>query len=71
MNSAANELMTVGEVATYLHLSPATVYRLAQTGELPAFKIGRTWRFRQALIDTWLEQRRTASQPPAVVAVNP
>lgn len=63
MTISTDELMTVGEVATYLHVSPAMIYRLAQTGHLPAFKIGRTWRFRQALIDSWLEQQR-ASTPP-------
>jgi len=62
MTISTDELMTVGEVATYLHVSPAMIYRLAQTGHLPAFKIGRTWRFRQALIDSWLDDRRAA--PP-------
>lgn len=60
MTASAEGLMTVSEVAAYLHLSPATVYRLAQAGHLPAFKIGRTWRFRPTRIESWLEEQRTA-----------
>ena len=49
-------IMTVHEVAQYLRLSRAKVYRLANAGELPAARIGKTWRFRKDLLDAWLEQ---------------
>ena len=31
-----------------------TVYRLAQSGEIPAFKLGGTWRFRRSELDRWI-----------------
>lgn len=46
-------IMTVAEVAEYLRLGEATVYRLAQDGEIPAVKVGRSWRFKKGLIDEW------------------
>jgi len=50
-----NEIMTAPEVAQYLRLDKATIYRLAQAGEIPAVKVGRTWRFKKELIDKWLQ----------------
>ena len=48
-------VMTVKEVAEYLHISPSTVYRMATTRELPGFKLGREsdWRFNIESIDAW------------------
>lgn len=31
-----------------------TVYRLAQQGEIPGFKLGGTWRFRRSELDRWI-----------------
>lgn len=45
--------LTVPEVAELLRLSEKTVYRLAQKGELPGFKAGGSWRFRQQDLDAW------------------
>ena len=43
-------IMTTDQVAEYLGLNPLTVRRLAREGQIPAFKIGRQWRFaREAL----------------------
>jgi len=49
----AEQYMTVPEVAELLKLSEKTVYRLAQKRELPAFKVGTSWRFRRRDIDAW------------------
>jgi excisionase family DNA binding protein len=40
-----DEVMTASEVADLLHLPVSTVYYLARRGELPATRLGRTWRF--------------------------
>lgn len=44
-------LMTLGEVAEYLHLSNDTVYRMANTGMIPTSKVGNQWRFRKEDVD--------------------
>ena len=53
-----DSLMTLVEVATYLRLSKDTVYRMAQTGKIPASKVGNQWRFRREEVDAWLEQHK-------------
>ncbi|MBI1995155.1 MAG: helix-turn-helix domain-containing protein [Deltaproteobacteria bacterium] len=47
-------LLTVEQVAGYLHVDKFTVYRLVAQKELPAFKVGNQWRFKRSLIDAWL-----------------
>ena len=56
MGKTEVEIMTVQEVAEYLRLAQATIYKLAQAGEIPAVKVGRTWRFKRELIDEWFRQ---------------
>jgi len=55
--------MTVREVAGYLNVDEKTVYRLAQRGELPGFKVAGTWRFKKRDIDDWIERQKLASAP--------
>jgi excisionase family DNA binding protein len=40
-----DEVMTASEVADLLHMPVSTVYLLARRGQLPASRLGRTWRF--------------------------
>ena len=51
------KILTVAEAAQYLRLSVATVYRLAQAGEVPAVRVGRQWRVQRGLLDEWLDER--------------
>lgn len=55
--------MTVREVAGYLNVDEKTVYRLAQRGELPGFKVAGTWRFKKRDIDDWIERQKRAAAP--------
>jgi len=67
MEKAEMEVMTVQEVAQYLRLAEATIYRLAQAGEIPGVKVGRTWRFKRTLIDEWFRQQSAQPAGPAIV----
>jgi excisionase family DNA binding protein len=51
------DMMTIAEVAKYLKLHELTVRRLAREGELPAFKVGRQWRIKRDLLETWIADR--------------
>ena len=42
MNQPNSEILTLDEVAVYLKAGKKTVYRLAQQGEIPGFKLGGT-----------------------------
>jgi excisionase family DNA binding protein len=57
MNNQPDEILTIDEVAAYLKAGKRTVYRLASSGTLPAFKLGGTWRFRRAELDKWIASR--------------
>lgn len=39
------KIVTVKDVADFLKLTESTICRLASEGELPGFKIGKSWRF--------------------------
>jgi PTS system nitrogen regulatory IIA component len=47
----------VNRLATYLHLTPQQVTRLAERGKLPGRKVSGEWRFARAEIHHWLEER--------------
>jgi excisionase family DNA binding protein len=48
--------MTIGEVADYLKVTERTIYRLAGAKQIPAFKVGGSWRFSKADIDGWIRE---------------
>ncbi len=52
-----NEVMTLEEVADYLRVHYTTVRRWRREGELPALKVGRTYRVRTADLDVWWRER--------------
>lgn len=49
-------LLTLPELAAYLHLDEKTVYKLVSTGKLPSVGGERTWQFRKKDVDVWLER---------------
>ena len=56
------EVMKIKEVAALLKVGEKTVYSMAQSGELPAFKVRGQWRFSRKDIDDWIEKQKQASQ---------
>jgi len=57
MDKERKRLMTVKEVADYLHLDEHTLYRMARDGRIPAFKIANQWRFKKEMIEEWLQRQ--------------
>lgn len=49
--------LTVAEVAKGLRVSNMTVYRLVNSGQLEAVRVGRSYRIREATVRRYLEQR--------------
>src|SRR3546814_21061562 len=56
MADSEGEILTLEEVAAFLRAGKRTVYRFAQRGEIPAFKVGGTWRFRRPEPERWIDQ---------------
>lgn len=61
MTPVLEPAMTVREVATFLNVDEKTIYRLAQKGELPGFKVAGAWRFQRADIQRWIDARKGPS----------
>ena len=63
MNQPDSEILTLDEVAAYLKAGKKTVYRLAQQGGIPGFKLGGTWRFRRSELDRGIAAQITDGPP--------
>jgi excisionase family DNA binding protein len=61
VNKEPPAIWTVHDVAEYLRMSKAKVYRLVKEQRLPVVRIGKTWRFRKDLLDDWLSQGTESS----------
>jgi excisionase family DNA binding protein len=48
------EILNIKEVAAWLRLAARTLRQWAELGIIPAFKMGRQWRFHRRDIETWL-----------------
>jgi excisionase family DNA binding protein len=55
-------VLTLEEVADFLHVHPSTVYRLLKNRRIPAFRMGSDWRFNQESIEQWVKELE-AEQP--------
>lgn len=49
-----DEILTIKEVAAKLRVAARTLRQWAEVGTIPAFKLGRQWRFRRTDIENWL-----------------
>jgi excisionase family DNA binding protein len=54
-----SHFLTVGEVAELLRVSNMTVYRLISAGDLPAARVGKSYRVREEDLDAYLAARFT------------
>lgn len=50
---------TVAEVARVLRVSNMTVYRLINAGQLPAVRVGKSYRLREEDVNRYLSERFT------------
>lgn len=51
------QLLTIHELAVYLHLDEATVNKLVASGKIPSLQLEKQWRFKKAAIDQWIEDQ--------------
>jgi excisionase family DNA binding protein len=47
------QIVTVRDLARYLHCHQSTIYRLVNRGQIPGFRLGGGWRFKIDDIDHW------------------
>lgn len=57
----STQTMTVRDVARHLSVNEKTIYRLAQRGELPGFKVAGAWRFKRSDLEDWIDLQKQAA----------
>jgi excisionase family DNA binding protein len=55
-DSSESTFLTVAEVAARMRVSKMTVYRLVHNGELPAVRVGRSFRVLEKDVDEYLRK---------------
>lgn len=52
-----SELLTVEETCRYLKITRRTLYRYLRSHQIPAFKLGKEWRFVRSDLEQWIRNR--------------
>lgn len=61
-SSNAPQFLTVGEVADVMRVSKMTVYRLIHAGELPAIRVGKSFRVPSQAVSQLLDVSWSVSE---------
>ena len=60
------ETLSTEEAASFLHLNPKRVQRLARLGKLPAARVGRKWLFKRGDLERLLARHPSDAEPGPV-----
>lgn len=64
------QVLTTKEAAELLSVHVETMRRLARRGDIPAFKMGKDWRFRREALLHWADTHHMRRLEPAVLVVD-
>ena len=53
------------QASALLGLHPKTLQKLARVGRIPAYRIGRFWRYRASDLEMWLRTGANSERQPA------
>ena len=56
-------LLDIGPVATYLGVSPHTLYKMVSQRRIPYIKVGSRVKFDPANLDDWIKQQTVMPMP--------
>jgi len=59
----AQPYLSLIQAAAYLGLSPKTIYVWAEGRRIPAYKVGRLWRFDRAELDAFVRRSAGVTNP--------
>ncbi len=51
------KVLSPEEVSKILNVNRWTIYRMINSGEIPAFKVGNQWRIREEVLNKWIGNR--------------
>ncbi len=58
-------LLDVVEAARLLRIHPKTLQKLTRIGRVPAYRVGRFWRYRGTDLEIWLQSGANSNRQPA------
>ena len=58
---AAEPVVDSEEAARFLNINPKTLQKMARNGDVPAYRIGKLWKFRISDLDGWLRSKVTSN----------
>lgn len=61
-----HDVLKPSEAAEYLRIGQSTIYKLLTNGELPARKIGGSWRISRTILDEWLRESGVTNPAPQI-----
>ena len=53
----SDEILTAKDVCKYLKIPQSSLYQLARHNKIPAFRVGRHWRFKRIKVEEWVEHQ--------------
>ncbi len=56
------DLLTTNQVQSLLQVDRTTIYRMVESGRLPAIRVGKQWRFSRTDIERWLQMQSVSAQ---------
>jgi len=59
--SISDRWLSVEGIAEYLDVSKETVYRWLEKGSVPAYRLGKLWRFKTSEIDDWVKTGKAST----------
>ncbi len=60
--------LTARDVQELIRVDRSTIYRMAESGRLPAIKVGRQWRFPADAVHAWLEASENGRDNPRPIS---
>lgn len=66
------DVLDARDAASYLRINEQTVRRLARDNEIPAFKVGGSWRFKKSSLDAWagLQEQRSQARVKKILVID-
>jgi excisionase family DNA binding protein len=65
-----SEMLTAKEMQDLLQVDRSTIYRMAESGKLPAIKVGKQWRFPSEQVDSWFHGQVAKQATPRPASVD-
>ena len=64
------EVMTIKEIATFLHCSQSNIRNMVKSNEIPHFRLGYRIYFNKNTIETWLHNKEMQSLNNNIIDLN-